>query len=315
MKRICRSVAFERRQILKAAIPTLICFLCVATRANGDAGPGFYPRGDVYVQVGFKGARPKGDFRATLLSPGTTGVYTNAATENWLGPRNETSTIPDLGRRLTERLKDSNWSVCQSFADPHNGESSRLLFRQVREAETYKLPRQVRLVVYFPSDESIYITNPTDISRRRDRSTLLAVIEPDGTGTLVNEEPTTWIEENYVLQMLVALAATLVIELAVVLLWIAATQRRASAGRVLLIAIAGNLITVPAVWAISFESKIHFDIVVAAVVYAAAEVGAILVEAALYVWLGKFTARSGYLLSFTANCLSFLCGCCLVSFY
>jgi hypothetical protein len=76
--------------------------------------------------------------------------------------------------------------------------------------------------------------------------------------------------------MLAALAATLVIELAVVLVWIRATTRRASARRVVLVAIAGNLITVPAVWAASLAAKLYCDELTCALIYVAAECGAVM---------------------------------------
>jgi len=142
-----------------------------------------------------------------------------------------------------------------------------------------------------------------------------ATLEPDGTGSLVLTNAGSWVEEHYVLEMLAALVGTLIIELAVVLIWIGATQRRASARRVLLIAIAGNLITVPAVWAAAFAGKICFDLRAAALIYLAAEVGAVALEAILYAWPGRFGVLRGLWLSLTANGLSFLCGCCLVSFY
>ena len=50
-------------------------------------------------------------------------------------------------------------------------------------------------------------------------------------------------------------------------------------------------------------------------IYTLAEVAAVLIEGALYAWLGRFPVRNAFLLSLTANTLSFLCVCCLVSFY
>jgi hypothetical protein len=140
-------------------------------------------------------------------------------------------------------------------------------------------------------------------------------LHSDGTGTLENDALDTWAKKNYVVEMTIALAVTLVIEILIVLIWIGFTKRRASAGRVILVAFAGNLITVPAVWTASLMGKTYFDFETAVVIYSVAEVGAFLVEGVLYAWLGRFPVWNAFLLSFTANCASFLCGCCLVSFY
>jgi hypothetical protein len=115
--------------------------------------------------------------------------------------------------------------------------------------------------------------------------------------------------------MVGALAATLVIELGVVLVWIAFTQQHALAGRLLLVALAGNLITVPAVWTASLLAKVYLDLAPATLIYGLAEVGAFLFEGSLYARFGRLAVWSAFLLSLTANSASFLCGCCLVSFY
>jgi hypothetical protein len=288
-----------------AAVSFLLLGL-LAESARADAGPSFGPRGDVAISVSIAGLEPAGEYQAVLLGPDST----QAPDE----PRRESDRIPGLEQRLAQEPDGSQWKYLNYFPHPENGKGRTLGFRRVKEKRSSSFPASIRLAVYFPSEKMLILTEPVETSRR-DRNSFHARLQSDGTGTLENDAPDTWVEKNYVVEMLLALAATLVIEILIVLIWIGFTKRRASAGRVVLVALAGNLITVPAVWTASLIGKTHFEFGTAVVIYSVAEVGAFVVEGGLYAWLGRFPAWNAFLLSFTANCASFLCGCCLVSFY
>jgi hypothetical protein len=268
-------------------------------------GPKFGPSGTITIRVTFRGQRPGGDYQTALLGPDSpTGLHEKYGAKP----------IPGLRELLAREPDSGTWDYCGYTERQRESARDQLTFWRVASQRTLEFPRRIRLALYFPDDNSLYLTDPVQTSRR-DNNTFEAVIEADGTATLQPLTEISWVEEYYVLKMLAALIGTLVIELAVALIWVGATKRRASARRVVLVALAGNLVTVPAVWTTSLMGKTHFDFQTAVVIYSVAEVGAFLVEGGLYAWLGRFPAWNAFLLSFTANCASFLCGCCLVSFY
>ncbi len=290
----------------RIAVFALAGLLCSMSLAHADMGPNFGPRGDVFISVRFPGDRPAGKCRTVLLSPGST--------DGLRAPKDEKDAIPMLKERLEQNDDGNHWTYCDSYPNPENAEAVRLFFRRVSGGGRGGFPRFLRLAMYFPAEDKLFLTDPIETSRR-DHNRFRATLYSDGTGTLENAEPDSWMEKYYVWEMLVALAGTLVIELSIVALWMAFTKRRATLSRVLLVALAGNLLTVPFVWGASLVGKVSFDVDTAWLIYALAEIAAFAVEGSLYAWLGQLRITNAMLLSFTANCASFLCGCCLVSFY
>jgi hypothetical protein len=300
---------------LSVAAGLLLGFLGFLHPIWADMGPSFGPRGNVFIALSFHGETPKGDSKAALLAPDRRARRSDLTPPTHSTERStDRSGIPGLEARLAQEPDGISWDYCDEPVSLDRGQALTIFWRRLRSTATGEFPRTIRLAVYFPSTDQLFLTDPVATSRRDDNR-FQAVFEPDGTGTMTLLSPGTWIQENYVLEMLAALVVTLIIELAVVFVWIAATKKRASARRVVWVALAGNLITLPAVWAASLWGKAYLDLRAAALIYLLAELGAILFEAALYAWLGRFGVVNALWLSFTANCLSFLCGCCLVSYF
>jgi hypothetical protein len=281
---------YPRTRIAVFALSGLFCSMSLA---HADMGPSFGPRGDVKITVHFEGARPEGDFRTVLLSPVSPGA------SNDLKPDKEP--IPGLDRRLNAESGVDQWIYCRGYSGPDMVTGTAVHFRRVTSGDYSGFPRRIRLAVYFPLQEKLFLTAPIETSRRDANNQFLAELTADGTGTLSHSPNVNWIEEYDVLPMAAALAVTLIIELSIVALWMAFTKKRATIARVLLVAFVGNLVTDPLVWLAALAGKVYFDLNAAALIYSLAEIAAFLVEGLLYAWFGQLRIASAMLLAFTAR--------------
>jgi hypothetical protein len=162
----------------------------------------------------------------------------------------------------------------------------------------------------------LYVTSPADLDPR-EVTRLVADLSPDGTGTLEVTKDDVFprpLLEQLLFWQLVALVLTLAIEAVVVVLWFVVLGKTAAMPRALLAGLVGNLLTHPVVWNVGVLTKDQLGWDVVLLIFVASEAGAVVVEAALYTWVGRMRFWPALLLSFLANTASVLVGCGIVTF-
>jgi hypothetical protein len=176
-------------------------------------------------------------------------------------------------------------------------------------------PPRVRLAVYLPSDNKLFITEEAHTGHYI--TDLKADLAEDGSGTLVDSSPGML---GTVLGILgenlgalgQALLLTIVIELAVLALCARIARQWDRMGRLVGLCVLGNLLTVPAVWFGWVYATVELDVNRALLVYLFAELAAVTFEGWLYAKVCGLRPGPALLWSFLANAASVLFGCCLV---
>jgi hypothetical protein len=164
------------------------------------------------------------------------------------------------------------------------------------------IPDQVRVAVYLPSQEKVFIT---DVSPTRPHLVrMTADLHSDGTGTLKLDWPSLWQE----LPFLQALGITLAVELVIVFVFVYRRRKELSLARPLRVGIWANILSLPVVWLVLIMSQLTLGTVIGVFVFVGIELLAALFEGMMFVWRGKMTWRSAMAMSFTANALSAIVG-------
>ena len=108
----------------------------------------------------------------------------------------------------------------------------------------YRIPEKFRLAVYLPSQDKVYLSD--EVKRENFRSTFNANLFPDGT--IILQETTPFIQSDLVRSIkpfFIALALTLILELAVALVFLSIAK---IPKHVLVSVLIANIISLPIVW-------------------------------------------------------------------
>jgi hypothetical protein len=176
-------------------------------------------------------------------------------------------------------------------------------------------PPRVRLAVYFPGEDRLFITDEAPTGHYI--TDLTADLAEDGGGTLIDSSPGSL---GTVLGVLgenlgalgIALPLTCIIELAVLALCARIARQWNRMGRLVGLCVLGNLLTLPVVWFCWVFAKVELDVERALLVFLFAELAAVTFEGWLYAKAGGVRPGQALLWSFLANAASVLFGCCLV---
>jgi len=166
------------------------------------------------------------------------------------------------------------------------------------------IPDQVRVAVYLPSQDKVYVT---DISPTRPHLVRMSAdLHSDGTGTLRLDWPSLWQE----LPFLQALGITLTVELVIVFVFVSVYRRRKelSLARPFRVGIWVNILSLPVVWLILIMGQLTLENLSGVIAFVGIELLVVLFEGVMYVWRGKMSWKSGMAMSFTANTVSAIVG-------
>lgn len=162
------------------------------------------------------------------------------------------------------------------------------------------IPDQVRVAVYIPSHDKVFVT---DISPTRPHLVrMTADLHADGTGTLKLDWPSLWQE----LPFWQALGVTLFVELLVVFLF--CRKKNVAIARPLRVVIWVNFLTLPVVWLFLIGSQLTLGTLTGVAAFVVVELLAVLFEGGMYRWRGKMEWKSAMTVSLIANGMSALLG-------
>lgn len=165
---------------------------------------------------------------------------------------------------------------------------------------TYFLPQRFRLAAYLPGSDQLFVSNP--VTRSGLYGAYRLELAADGSARLVESTPL--LRRAYVGGALVALLLSLIIELAVGLVFVRLTHapRRALWGVLI-----GNLLTVPLLWVFVAAASPYGG---GLLPLALGEVVAVLVEGAIIALLtrGQMRPARAFAMSLVVNLASFLLG-------
>jgi hypothetical protein len=294
-----------RRCHFRFAVSALLLLGAPLASVRGDGGPSLEdPR--IRIRV-LRGGKPlSASVQFVLLVPQGQGAPTE-----WRGPQHAEA---PMRKALQERsLPDANggsWGPALARGTARE-DLGGVLFNSFR----FGFPARVRLAVYFPDEDRLFITN--EAATRHYITDLTADLSEDGGGTLVDSTRGSLavvlgvLGEN-VSGMGIALLLTVVLELAVLAACVAIARQWGKIRRLALLCALGNLITLPVVWFLAIYGKVEFDMNRALVVFVCAELAAVCFEGLLYAKAGGVRFGPALLWSFLANVASFLVGCVLV---
>ncbi|MDA8216485.1 MAG: hypothetical protein M0Z94_02580 [Dehalococcoidales bacterium] len=169
---------------------------------------------------------------------------------------------------------------------------------------SYMVPSRFRLAVYVPASGQTFLTAPVDRDTLRAR--FRVDLASDGTATISPTPQPVW-ESDWRWELAcLALPLTLIVELAIVLLW---ARRSALPARPLFITgLIANLLTLPLVWLVVLGVSYLLGGPAAFVALAFLEVLAVFFEGSLYWKGGKLRLGNALALSMVANLASFSFG-------
>ena len=172
------------------------------------------------------------------------------------------------------------------------------------------LPNRLRVAVFLPSGEQVFITNEAETHPLLNR--FHVNLSADGTATLARDQTGRWLADGLVglarQGMLRALAITLVIEWLVVVLVLLGLNKRQLIVRMVATCLGVNLVTLPALWVACLIGYWMLGLWVGSVVLVFLEVFVFLVEGSAYAVVGRLGWKWGLAVAFMANALSFLLG-------
>jgi hypothetical protein len=166
------------------------------------------------------------------------------------------------------------------------------------------VPDQIRLAVYLPSQGKVFVSDVAETHPLL--RTYQVDLQPDGTATLRLDRTgafaVDWLVGLWRLGMWLALGLTLAIESLVVAIF--ARRDKRPVARLFWCCLAGNLLTLPIVWAVTVTGFCFLGPRWGFVVLAIAELFALLFEGLVYAWRGRLGWAKGFRLSFLANAAS-----------
>jgi hypothetical protein len=170
------------------------------------------------------------------------------------------------------------------------------------------VPSEVRLAVYLPSRQKLFVTEPA--KTHPFLRTYRADLHADGTGTLQLNERGHAVADAFVglerMGFVGAVLLTLVLEGIVVAVM---SRRHPRPGRMLLVCLVANLITLPVLWVVTVLGFWTYDFYWGGLlIFLAAEAAAALVESLAYVWPGRSPWRPALRIGLLANALSMCAG-------
>jgi len=265
-----------------------------ASPARADAGP--KPVNDVVVHVTYLG-KPLSDshFEATLLElVGPTSVRGGGRTRSTM----------DLAKMPLSEADGRQWKAAlyEWGGQGKNGEVRFQGFHPPdrREPGGGWPPRHVRLVIYLPSEEKLFLT---DVAETRPYLTFLkADLQPDGTGSL----RTSWESLGQRMGLPYALGLTLLVELAVVIAY--GRYQGIALTRLLVLCVVVNVISLPVVWFVTVACYSEFGELRGFGCLLLAELGATAFEGLAYSWVGRLGIRGGFGVALMANVASMAVG-------
>ncbi|MHB1415710.1 MAG: hypothetical protein ACYC1C_10685 [Chloroflexota bacterium] len=169
---------------------------------------------------------------------------------------------------------------------------------------SYMVPSHFRLAVYVPASGQTFLTPPVDRDTLRARFTV--DLASDGTATISPAPQPVWESDWRWDLACLALPLTLIVELAIVLLW---ARRSALPARPLFITgLIANVLTLPLVWLVVLGASYLLGGPAAFVALAFLEVLAVFFEGSFYWKGGKLRLGNALALSMVANLASFTLG-------
>lgn len=193
------------------------------------------------------------------------------------------------------------------------GETREGKWEDIRKGKRYTSYGQFRLTIELPGQSTRFVTSA--VTPRPFLNYLAVDLNEDGTGTLEQlAGPDVLLDLFFVRnleRMGLALAITLAIELLLVLVWTLVVKL--PVGRLLLVGLVGNLLSLPVVWLMTGWSHVALsDPDAHWIVFWSVEAAAVLWEAFLYIRWGRMSRMQALLLAFLANTLSVVTGCLMV---
>jgi hypothetical protein len=263
--------------------------------ARADGGPNLFrwrgPVKVVRIRVTFQGE--------PLTEKPTAALLSWRDGESALGDPHEGTGVPGLDRVPLGGPGGGHWRYWNGKVPSWAGDD--LTFQLGRYGPGR--PERVRLAVYLPSRQNVFVTEAAPLRHDRSDNFFIADLAPNGTGTLERQDAGRWrvlLEKGFGLEFVVAFCVTLVSELAFLFLW--CWFARLPRARFLLLGLVANVLSVPVLWLLvlwGLEGGNPW------VMLAAGEVGVVLFEGLLYARFGPLPRGKGLLLSALANLASF----------
>lgn len=293
------------RRALAAALLVLGCLLLLPPSARADAGPPdpSPPRSFTFHVT--RNGEPLAGKACQVVFLTTGRLY---------GPKDWQKEPPTwLPKEALYDAEGAKWRLAGRGGAEIEADGT-VTFTERRGASGESLSGPFRLAVYLPDEDKAFLS-PTTEARSPSRNFYHADLGDSGI-TLMSYSPLSlafW--KVYLLPVLVATGATLLLHLCVAMTWVAIFGTPPKPyGRVAVVCLLGNLIVAPLLLGVSLGLRMELPRYEGSLgIFFGLQVLAIVIHSLAYSTVGKLSVRGAAGLALTANLAGLGFGCCLVS--
>lgn len=261
--------------------------------ARGDAAP--KPDG-LHFSITHGGRPLEGEFSAAVLNLQANPQSLKPMTSN-------AAVVPGLEKGIPADGQSGTWTYAR-YVWGGKGRDGQVDFGNFNSK-----PDRIRLAVSLPGQSRLYLSN--EAATQPLLTHYRVDLQDDGTATLTRIDTGRWLADAVVgldeHGMLTGLGLTLLVESLVVAIAVVVLGKRALLGRMLLLCVVLNILTLPVLWVLAFIGFFVAGFWNGMIFLGCLEVAVVLFEGVFYAFLGKMR-WAGLGLSLVANLASFAAG-------